>query len=486
MSTPDIRAEKRAAAVAAAAVVEDGMCVGLGTGTTVAELVPVLGERGLAITCVATSPATEELARAHGLDVRPFTDVDHLDVAIDGADQVDPAGWLVKGGGGAHTRERIVAAAADRFFVIVSSNKPVPHLRRAGPARVARVRPGRHHARLARRRPAGHPADPDGGVLADYHGEVGDPAVLSERLDAVPGLVSHGLFPPSMVHAVFIARGEDVEVAPHLLNKRPGSVLRNGASYGVAGSGMSDPTTWARQVVCLVSVNVLPVATTKCPEAVMSQVRVHNFSISLDGFGTGEGLTFEDPFGHAGHRLHEWCFATRFWHSKVGDAGGSVGVDDSFAERIDLGFGAEIMGRGKFGPQHGPWTDVGTDDEWRGWWGPNPPFHTPVFVLTHHARPPIEMRAATCSISSTPLRRRPSTSPWKRPATSTCASAAARRSCATSSRPTSSTRSMSCRCLILLGRGVRLWDGLEGVEERYGVEAVSSPSGVTHLTLTRR
>ena len=90
--------------------------------------VPALGRRRLSITCVATSPATAELAVAHGLDVRPFSDIDRLDLAIDGADQVDPAGWLVKGGGGAHTRERIVAAAADRFVVIVSSDKPVDRL----------------------------------------------------------------------------------------------------------------------------------------------------------------------------------------------------------------------------------------------------------------------------------------------------------------------------------------------------------------------
>ena len=94
-----------------------------------AELVPALGARRLDITCVATSPATAELAGAIGLDVRPFTDIDRLDLTIDGADQVDPAGWLVKGGGGAHTRERIVAAAADRFVVIVSSDKPVDRLR---------------------------------------------------------------------------------------------------------------------------------------------------------------------------------------------------------------------------------------------------------------------------------------------------------------------------------------------------------------------
>ena len=128
----------------------------------------------------------------------------------------------------------------------------------------------------------------------------------------------------------------------------------------------------------------------------MSQVRVHNFSISLDGFGTGDGLTLDAPFGHAGERLHEWMFATRFWHSMVGEAGGSTGVDHAFAERNVLNIGAEIMGRGKFGPpQGGPWTGVGTDEEWRGWWGPNPPFHSPVFVLTHHPRPPIEMEGGT-------------------------------------------------------------------------------------------
>lgn len=212
--TPDIPAEKRAAAEAAAAVVEPGMRVGLGTGTTVAQLVPALGRRGLAITCVATSPATEELARTYGLDVRPFTDIDRLDLAIDGADQVDPAGWLVKGGGGAHTRERIVAAAADRFVVIVSSDKPVARLHAPVPLELLAfgLAATLHALPGALLRDA--PRTPDGGVLADFHGEVGDPAVLSERLDAVPGLVSHGLFPPSMVSDVFIARGTEVEERP--------------------------------------------------------------------------------------------------------------------------------------------------------------------------------------------------------------------------------------------------------------------------------
>ena len=128
----------------------------------------------------------------------------------------------------------------------------------------------------------------------------------------------------------------------------------------------------------------------------MSQVRVHNFSISLDGFGTGDGLTFDAPFGHAGERLHEWMFATRFWHSMTGDSGGTTGVDHSFAARHSLGIGAEIMGRGKFGPQKGPWKDL----DWQGWWGDTPPFHTPVFVLTHHVRP-------TFSLSDTRVKANP-------------------------------------------------------------------------------
>jgi ribose 5-phosphate isomerase A len=124
--------EKRAAAEAAAALVEDGMRVGLGTGSTVAFLLPALAARGLReLRCVATSVATERLARELGLPVESFDGsgaLDRLDIAIDGADQVAPDGWIVKGGGGAHTREKAVAAAADRFVVIVSSDKLVEAL----------------------------------------------------------------------------------------------------------------------------------------------------------------------------------------------------------------------------------------------------------------------------------------------------------------------------------------------------------------------
>ncbi len=211
MTGPDIVAEKRAAALAATALVEDGMLVGLGTGTTVAELLPVLARRRLVITCVASSPATMELAVAHGLDVRPFTDIDRLDLAIDGADQVDPVGWLVKGGGGAHTRERIVAAAADRFVVIVSSDKPVERLHPPVPLELLAfgLAATLHALPSATRRPA--PPTPDAGILADYHGDIADPGELSEMLDALPGVVSHGLFPPSLVSSILIGRGTEVE-----------------------------------------------------------------------------------------------------------------------------------------------------------------------------------------------------------------------------------------------------------------------------------
>src|SRR5215208_1091045 len=214
----------------------------------------------------------------------------------------------------------------------------------------------------------------------------------------------------------------------------------------------------------------------------MSQVRVHNFSISLDGFGTGEGLTVDAPFGHAGERLHEWMFGTRFGHAMMGEDGGGMGVDHSFAERHELGIGAEIMGRGKFGP----WDGAGSDEEWRGAWGPNPPFHTPVFVLMHRPRPPLEMEGGTVFhfVDASPQE-----------VLDLARQAAGDLDVRIGGGPTTVRNFLAADLIdtlhvvqvpILLGRGVRLWDGLEGIEERFDVEAVSSPSGVTHLTFTRR
>jgi dihydrofolate reductase len=150
----------------------------------------------------------------------------------------------------------------------------------------------------------------------------------------------------------------------------------------------------------------------------MSRVRVHNFSVSLDGYGTGEGQSLEAPFGHASGRLMNW----------------------------GPGIGAEIMGRNKFGPQRGLWED----EEWKGWWGDDPVFHTPVFVLTHHPSPAEALAAAREAAADLIDHMRIALVP------------------------------------IVLGRGERLWDGSEGLEERFDIETVSSPSGVTHLTCTRR
>jgi ribose 5-phosphate isomerase A len=203
--------EKRLAAEAAAGLVEDGMLLGLGTGSTVAYFLPAVAERGLSVRCVATSLATERAARELGLRVDPFDELDRLDLAVDGADQIDPAGWLIKGGGAAHTREKVVAAAADRFVVVASSDKavealgpPVPlellayglqaTLRSLGPVELRDV-----------------PPSPDGGVIADYRGEVGDPAELAARLASAPGVVEHGLFGPELVSEILVARGDEVE-----------------------------------------------------------------------------------------------------------------------------------------------------------------------------------------------------------------------------------------------------------------------------------
>jgi dihydrofolate reductase len=208
----------------------------------------------------------------------------------------------------------------------------------------------------------------------------------------------------------------------------------------------------------------------------MSLAYVQQFAISLDGFGTGEGLSQDAPFGHAGERLHEWMFNTAWWKS-----GGSRGVDDVFLRRHDQGIGAEIMGAGKFA--YPGWHE---DPEWKGWWGSNPPFHTPVFVLTHHTRPSIEMEGGTTFhfIDASPAE-----------ALEAAREAADGKDVRLGGGATTIRDFLAAGLVdhmhvvvvpILLGRGVRLWDGLEGIEKDYDIEAVSSPSGVTHLTFTRR
>ena len=206
--------EKRLAAEAAAELVENGMTVGLGTGSTVAHLLPAIARRGLeGIRCVATSVATSEQARELGIPVEGFDRLSRLDIAIDGTDEVTPDGWLIKGGGGAHLREKIVAAAAERFVVIGDSSKPVEKFTWPVPLELFGFGAASTLERLGSEvelRDA--PPSPDGGVIADYRGGgLDDPAALAARLEADPGVAAHGLFPPDMVSEVLIARGDGVE-----------------------------------------------------------------------------------------------------------------------------------------------------------------------------------------------------------------------------------------------------------------------------------
>ncbi|HEY8465963.1 MAG TPA: ribose-5-phosphate isomerase RpiA [Solirubrobacterales bacterium] len=207
MSTSDDA--KRAAAEAAAELVESGMRVGLGTGSTVAHLLPAIAARNLDIRCVATSNATEAQARELGIPVEPFEELDRLDIAIDGADQIAPDGWLVKGGGGAHTREKVVAAAAERFVVIADESKLVERLTPPVPLELLAygLRATLRALGTAQVR-EGAPPSPDAGVIADYTGDVDDPAELAKRLAGTPGVVDHGLFAAELVSEALIGRAD--------------------------------------------------------------------------------------------------------------------------------------------------------------------------------------------------------------------------------------------------------------------------------------
>jgi ribose 5-phosphate isomerase A len=239
----DVKLEKRLAGEAAAALVENGMAVGLGTGSTVSCFLEALAARSLELRCVATSRQTEEDARRLGLPVEPFDRLDRLDLTVDGADQIAPDGWLVKGGGGAHAREKIAAAAADRFVVIASSDKLVDRIAAPIPLELsayglpATLRALDAIGETIRREA---PTSLDGGIIADYLGPVDDPARLAAALDATPGVVAHGLFEPALVSLVLVGRGDAVErMTPG--RGRPGS-------YGSStpGSQTSPPSALPR------------------------------------------------------------------------------------------------------------------------------------------------------------------------------------------------------------------------------------------------
>ncbi len=196
----------REAAEAAAALVQSQMRVGLGTGRTVAWFLRALAARDLTgLRCVATSPESEQAAAALGLPIEHFDALERLDIAVDGADQVAPDRWAIKGGHGAHLREKIVAAAAERFVVIVSAEKLVDRLHPPVPLELQRfgLQATLAHLGQAQLRP-GAPATPDGGVLGDYVGPIEDPAALARELDRVPGVSGHGLFAPALIESVIV------------------------------------------------------------------------------------------------------------------------------------------------------------------------------------------------------------------------------------------------------------------------------------------
>ena len=210
-------------------------------------------------------------------------------------------------------------------------------------------------------------------------------------------------------------------------------------------------------------------------------LRVQNFCVSTDGFGAGEGQTLERPFGHANPAdLAGWAGATASWPNRT-DPGGSRGLDDYFTRDFTHNIGAEIMGRNKFGPQRGPWED----HDWTGWWGDTPPFHTPVFVLTHHPRPSFMLADTTFHfLDATPaeaLRR---------------AKDAAEGKDVRLGGGVATVRQFLEADLVdtihvavapvALGRGERLWSAPEDLLDRFHLETVPSPSGVTHLLFWRR
>jgi dihydrofolate reductase len=214
----------------------------------------------------------------------------------------------------------------------------------------------------------------------------------------------------------------------------------------------------------------------------MPKLRVHNFSISIDGYGAGPGQSIDNPLGIDGLKLHEWVFETRGWNRRQGTKGGTEGLDDRFIEEGDDGIGATVMGRNMFGPIRGDWPD----ETWTGWWGDDPPYHHQVFVLTHHARAPIQMQGGTTFNFVTDgieaaLRR--------------AFDAAQGRDVRLGGGVATVQQYLRAGLVdemhlaispICLGRGERLWDNLDGFSAGYEcVELVSSPA-VVHARFARR
>jgi len=215
----------------------------------------------------------------------------------------------------------------------------------------------------------------------------------------------------------------------------------------------------------------------------MTKLRVHDFAVSLDGFGAGPDQSVDDPLGVGGGRMHEWIFETRTGRAMIGEDGGETGVDDDFVGAGFDGLGATIMGRNMFGPVRHEWGD----SDWTGWWGDDPPFHHPVFVLTHHPRPPIEMQGGTTFHFVTDGIE----------AAREQAFAAAGDADVRVGGGVSTLRQYLRAGLVdelhlaitpvLLGRGERLFEDVDAIDETYEcVDVVRAPSRVVHVTIARR
>jgi len=213
----------------------------------------------------------------------------------------------------------------------------------------------------------------------------------------------------------------------------------------------------------------------------MSKVRVHNFVVTLDGYSTGEGQSREAPFGHAQDRFSTWFATTHTWRRDPVGPAGSGGLEEAVAGTWEQGIGAEIMGRNKFGPQRGPWEN----HDWRGWWGENPVFRTPCYILTHYPRPSIELEGGTTFhfLDASPTE-----------ALAVAQVAAGGLDVRIGGGPSTVREFLAADLIdyldlvivpIVIGRGIRLWDGLDRLEERFHVESLTMPSGATHMTLSR-
>lgn len=210
-------------------------------------------------------------------------------------------------------------------------------------------------------------------------------------------------------------------------------------------------------------------------------LRVQCFGVSTDGFGAGEGQTLEQPFGHANPaELLSWAGATASWAHRA-DPGGTRGLDDYMTRDMSRNIGSEIMGRNKFGPQRGPWEN----HDWKGWWGDTPPFHNPVFVLTHHERPSFTLSDTTFHfLDATPseaLRRAREAADGK--------DVRLGGGVATIREFLEADLIDTMHIAVApleLGRGERLWDSPAELLDRFHLDSVPSPSGVTHLLFWRR